>query len=375
MVGAAEIGADVVRLFEASGTGDFVTETVPESALQAQLQQQEVQLRYYTVAAPTGGIVGDVPVRVGSPKVTTNELASGIGLNVGYYRTWYGGFLVEDNLAASAADFDEFCITAPTDSRLGPSSGRQICGLYDVRPALFGRVDNLVTQAANYGQQSQVYDGVVGHVHALSDGVRVLQLERQPAYFGDLVGVLGGNVTETSPAIPEEEEADDLEHALAGPRVDVADVPELLEQPALDAGLLRYLPHCCVGGALTASDDPWGYTAHGAPPAQDDNGTITPTAAASSIVFAPDEVIPTLHHFYNTYGANLFGTYGFKDAFHLGVNWWDTDYLGIDQGPIIIMIENYRSEFVWNVMKRSPYLTAGLCRAGFRGGWLEGRCQ
>ena len=61
-----------------------------------------------------------------------HELAPGIGLNVGYYRTWYGGFLAMENLAAGAADYDEFCITAPTDSRLGPYSGREVCGLYDV---------------------------------------------------------------------------------------------------------------------------------------------------------------------------------------------------------------------------------------------------
>jgi hypothetical protein len=89
-----------------------------------------------------------------------HELAPGIGLNAGYYRTWYGGFLVVDNQAIGASEFDEFCVTAPTDSRLGPSSGRQICGFYDVSPALFGRVDNLVTQATNYGKQSQVYNGV-----------------------------------------------------------------------------------------------------------------------------------------------------------------------------------------------------------------------
>ena len=88
------------------------------------------------------------------------ELAPGIGLNVGYYRTWYGGFLAMENLATGAADYDEFCITAPTDSRLGPYSGGEICGLYDVSPALFGQVDRLVTKATNYGKQSHVYNGV-----------------------------------------------------------------------------------------------------------------------------------------------------------------------------------------------------------------------
>ncbi|MGQ0640619.1 MAG: glucoamylase family protein [Gemmatimonadaceae bacterium] len=57
-----------------------------------------------------------------------------------------------------------------------------------------------------------------------------------------------------------------------------------------------------------------------------------------------------------------------------GKGWFDTDYLGIDQGPIVAMIENYRSGLVWDRMKRSPYIVTGLCRAGFTGGWLAGKC-
>lgn len=116
---------------------------------------------------------------------------------------------------------------------------------------------------------------------------------------------------------------------------------------------------------LTASDDPWGYLAHGAPPAQNDNGTITPTAAASSIVFAPEIVIPTLHHFFDAYGPQLWGSYGFKDAFNRTQNWWATDVIGIDQGPIIIMIENYLTRSVWNRFMQNADIQAGLARAGF----------
>ncbi len=90
-----------------------------------------------------------------------HELTEGLALNAGYFRTWYGGFLATDNQAiAGAANFDSYCITAPTDSRLPGGGGNQICGLYDIKPALFGRVDNLVTQASNYGKQTQVYNGV-----------------------------------------------------------------------------------------------------------------------------------------------------------------------------------------------------------------------
>jgi hypothetical protein len=89
-----------------------------------------------------------------------HELRPGVGLNVGYFRTWYGGFQVTDNLDVTPADYDEFCITAPTDDRLGPNSGQRFCGLYDIKPEKFGQVDNLVTQASHYGDQTQVFNGV-----------------------------------------------------------------------------------------------------------------------------------------------------------------------------------------------------------------------
>jgi len=88
-----------------------------------------------------------------------HELAPGMALNVGYFRTWYQNFLVTDNLATTAADYDSFCVTTPTDGRL-PNSGQQLCGLYDVKPALFGVTQNLRTQASNYGKRSEVYNGI-----------------------------------------------------------------------------------------------------------------------------------------------------------------------------------------------------------------------
>ena len=88
------------------------------------------------------------------------ELRPGMALNVGYFRTWYGNFLVTDNLAATAADYDPFCVTLPaTDSRL-PGAGQQRCGFFDIKPSLFGRVDNFRTQASNYGRRTEVYNGV-----------------------------------------------------------------------------------------------------------------------------------------------------------------------------------------------------------------------
>lgn len=116
---------------------------------------------------------------------------------------------------------------------------------------------------------------------------------------------------------------------------------------------------------LTASDDPDGYSAHGAPPPQNDNGTITPTAPASSLPFAPEVVIPTLHNLYEVYGPQIYGVYGFIDAFNLSENWYDPDYLGIDQGPIVLMIENYRTQKIWSRFMQDPMIQLGLQRAGF----------
>jgi hypothetical protein len=84
-----------------------------------------------------------------------------MGLTVAYFRTWYGGFQALDNTLVTPADYDPFCITAPTDSRLPANvSGKQLCGIYDINPAKFGQVNLLRTQASHYGKMSEVFDGV-----------------------------------------------------------------------------------------------------------------------------------------------------------------------------------------------------------------------
>src|SRR5262249_37567919 len=88
-----------------------------------------------------------------------HQVRENVGLNVAYYRTWYGGFLASDNLGTPAASYTPYCITIPLDSRL-PNSGQPLCGLYDVTPALTGQQDNLVTQATHYGNQTEVFQGV-----------------------------------------------------------------------------------------------------------------------------------------------------------------------------------------------------------------------
>lgn len=116
-----------------------------------------------------------------------------------------------------------------------------------------------------------------------------------------------------------------------------------------------------------------------------DDGTIAPTAAVSSIVFAPEVVIPATQEMHKRFGDYIYSSYGFLDSFNPSFNydiplktgrmlpnrgWVAGDYIGIDQGAIVTMIANYRNEFVWNVMKKNKYLRAGLERAGFSGGWL-----
>lgn len=130
-----------------------------------------------------------------------------------------------------------------------------------------------------------------------------------------------------------------------------------------------------------------GYTARGADVERVfDDGTLAPTAAISSIVFAPQIVLPAIQAMYRRYGRWLYSSYGFVDAFNPsfelntplrsgrlvpGEGWFDNEYLGIDQGPILLMLENYRTGFVWKVMRSNLYIRKGLQRAGFTGGWLD----
>ena len=117
---------------------------------------------------------------------------------------------------------------------------------------------------------------------------------------------------------------------------------------------------------ITPSDGPNGYAARGAPPAENEDGTISPTAVGASIAFAPEICLPTLKYWYDTYRSLLWGAYGFRDAFNLQKNWWSSFVIGIDQGPIVIMIENYRSGKVWRTFMKNTDVRRGLHRAGFR---------
>ncbi|QDV05333.1 hypothetical protein Poly30_08300 [Planctomycetes bacterium Poly30] len=117
-----------------------------------------------------------------------------------------------------------------------------------------------------------------------------------------------------------------------------------------------------------------GYAARGASGLRIvDDGTLSPSAVAGSLPFLPELCESTLEHLWVEHHESLVGQYGFKDAFNLTVpgGWFDPEYLGIDQGLILLMAENRDSELLWSVMKRSDPIVHGLLRAGFSGGWLE----
>ena len=118
-----------------------------------------------------------------------------------------------------------------------------------------------------------------------------------------------------------------------------------------------------------------------------DDGTIAPTAAGGSIPFAPEVAIPALMEMKARFGEHIYNRYGFLDAFNMtytfedpapakgeviaGFGWVDSDQLVIDQGAILLMVENHRSGLVWETLRKNPHLRRGLERMGFEGGWLE----
>lgn len=150
----------------------------------------------------------------------------------------------------------------------------------------------------------------------------------------------------------------------------------------------HYGEHCW---GITASDGPgpqtlkvdgiervfFDYLARGAPYGPDD-GTVAPWAVVASLPFAPEIVLPTIHHFINEIDLDKAFSYGFKATFNptypekSGSEYgWVSPYnFGLNQGPIVLMIENYRSGLLWRLMRQCPYIVRGLRRAGFTGGWL-----
>jgi hypothetical protein len=141
---------------------------------------------------------------------------------------------------------------------------------------------------------------------------------------------------------------------------------------------------------ITASDGPgrktrriggierkfYGYRARGVPYGPDD-GTLSPWATVASLPFAPEIVLPALRHFHDIH-LKVDDPYGFKTSFNPTLatpdgpptGWISSDHLGLNQGPIVLMIENYRTDFLWRLMRNCPHIVRGLRRAGFANGWL-----
>ncbi|MGQ1888982.1 glucoamylase family protein [Thermophagus sp. OGC60D27] len=120
-----------------------------------------------------------------------------------------------------------------------------------------------------------------------------------------------------------------------------------------------YGPDCW---GLTASDNHEGYSAHSP---TNDLGVITPTAAISSLPYTPVESLQAIRFFYYQLGDRLWGDYGFYDAFNITEGWVADSYLAIDQGPIVVMIENYRSGLIWELLMSCPEIQEGLTKLGF----------
>lgn len=129
-------------------------------------------------------------------------------------------------------------------------------------------------------------------------------------------------------------------------------------------GFAGYGPDCW---GLTASDSIDGYDAHSP---TNDLGVISPTAALSAFPYAPAESMRALRHFHDVLGERIWGEYGFVDAFSESADWYAASHLAIDQGPIVVMIENARSGLLWRLLTSCPEVAVGLRRLDFRSPYL-----
>jgi hypothetical protein len=136
----------------------------------------------------------------------------------------------------------------------------------------------------------------------------------------------------------------------------------LINQAYCVSNPLRKIGYSAQCWGLTASDNQVGYNAHSP---TNDLGVITPTAALSSFPYTPAESMEALHFFYYQLGDRLWGQYGFYDAFNVTDGWYGDSYLAIDQGPIIVMLENYRTGKLWNLFMSSPEVATGAAKLGF----------
>jgi hypothetical protein len=121
---------------------------------------------------------------------------------------------------------------------------------------------------------------------------------------------------------------------------------------------------------LTSSYSIKGYAGH-APSIKNDLGVISPTASLSSFPYTPVASMKTMKHFYYDMKDKIWGPYGFYDAFSQTADWYPPHYLAIDQGPIVVMMENYRSGLIWNLFMSCPEIKTGLKKLGFESPWIK----
>jgi hypothetical protein len=136
----------------------------------------------------------------------------------------------------------------------------------------------------------------------------------------------------------------------------------LINQAYCESNPKSYVGYSAVSWGLTASDNQSGYSAHSP---DNDLGVITPTASISSLPYTPEESMAAIRHFYYLMGDKLWGSYGFYDAFNVTEDWYASSYLAIDQGPIIVMIENHRTGLLWNLFMQDEEVLQGLDKLDF----------
>ena len=133
---------------------------------------------------------------------------------------------------------------------------------------------------------------------------------------------------------------------------------------------LRYKGYSDSSWGLTASYSVQFYAGH-APGKENDKGVISPTAALSSMPYTPQQSMAALRNWYQNKKDSIYGRYGFYDAFSDHYRWYPKKYLAIDQGPIVVMMENYRSGMLWNLFMSCPEIQTGLKKLGFESPWVK----
>ena len=144
----------------------------------------------------------------------------------------------------------------------------------------------------------------------------------------------------------------------------------LINQAYCEANPGHFAGYSADDWGLTASDDQLGYLAH-SPDLSSDNGTITPTGALSSFPYTPKASMAALKFFYRDLGDRLWGVYGPHDAFNLTHNWFSPVYMGLDQAPIVVMVENYRTGLIWKMFMSNPEIQPMLDKVGFQRDSIE----